>query len=143
MTERGDRPEQARVADEGVEPAPALGDCRPQPVERREIGEIGWHEGGASAVALDRVVELFEPPDGAGERDDMAAGPRQGERGGPSDAARGARDERDAALIRRSVRHFATRLRATREPAISRPPPEARAASGRLDRACPGRRPHR
>src|SRR5262249_25466110 len=66
-----------------------------EPIDARVVLEVERHERGRSAQALDRVVELLEPADGARERDNMGAGFGERECGGVADAARGAGDERD------------------------------------------------
>ena len=96
MAERRERPENAGIADQDVEPAEALVQRKPEPVDALVVLEVERHQRGGAAERLDRVVELLEPADGAGDGDDVGAGLRQRERGRIADAARGAGDERDA-----------------------------------------------
>src|SRR5262245_35730678 len=95
MAERGQRPKNAGIADQHVEPSETLVQREAEPVDALVVLEVEGYEGGRAAQGLDRVVELLESADRARERDDMGAGLRQRERGGVADAARGAGDERD------------------------------------------------
>ena len=99
VAERRHRPEGAGVADENVELAPALVRiARAEPVERIEILDVARHQGRLAAVRADCIVEIFERALGAGQRDDVGAGPGELKGDGAADAARGARHEGDAAL---------------------------------------------
>src|SRR6516162_1130040 len=95
MPERGQRPKNAGIADHHIESSETLVQGRAEPVDAQVVLEVERHERGRSAQALDRIVELLEPADGARERDNMGAGFGERERGGVADAARGAGDERD------------------------------------------------
>ena len=61
------------LATSDVEPAEALVQRKPEPVDALVVLEVERHQGGGAARALDRVVELLEPADGAGDSDDMRA----------------------------------------------------------------------
>src|SRR5215472_18015691 len=95
MPERGQRPKNAGIADHHIESSETLVQGRAEPIDAGVVFEIERHERGRSTQALDRVVELLEPADGARERDNMGAGFGERERGGVADAARGAGDERN------------------------------------------------
>src|SRR5262245_54126626 len=95
MAERGQRPKNAGIADQHIEPSETLVQGRAEPVDALVVLEVERYQGGRAAERLDRIVELLEAADRARERDDMGAGLRQRERGGVTDAARGAGDERD------------------------------------------------
>ena len=69
--------EDARIADEDVELAPALVDRRAEPVEGIEILEVEGTSVAAAPSAPDLVVELFERALRAGERNDVGAGLRR------------------------------------------------------------------
>src|SRR5262249_18002239 len=83
------------IADHHIESSETLVQGRAEPIDAGVVLEVERHERGRSTQALDRVVELLEAADGARERDNMAAGFGERERGGVADAARGAGDERD------------------------------------------------
>ncbi len=91
-------PSGAGVAEQGVEPAPAVVDRAAEPVERVEIGKVERNQrcAGAGRRGADFVVEFLEPALGARDRDHMRAALGERERGGAADSARGASDERDS-----------------------------------------------
>ena len=93
MARRRQRPEQAGVADENIELAPALEDRGAEPVERRKIGDVAGNERRLAAERADFVIQRFERALGAGQGDDMGAAARQLQRNGAADAARRASDE--------------------------------------------------
>ena len=95
MAHRRERAEQAGIRHQHVEPAVALVEREPKPVDAVVVFQVERHER-RGAARLDRVVKLLEPADGARDRHHMRAGLRQSERGCVADAARGAGDERDA-----------------------------------------------
>ena len=97
VAERGERPENAGIADEHIQPPVALGERRAEPRDPLEVLEVERHQRRGATGSADRVVKLFETADGAGDRDHMRARARQRERGRVADAARGAGDERDLA----------------------------------------------
>ena len=68
-----------------------------QPGDAFVILEIERHQRRGAASGADRVVEFFEPADGARDRDHVRARLRERKRGGVADAARSAGDERDTA----------------------------------------------
>ena len=84
------RDQNAGIADQDVELAVAFMQCGTKPRDAVEVGEIERHQGGAAAVFLDLVVELFKAALGSRHRDHMGAGFRQRKRGGIADTARGA-----------------------------------------------------
>ena len=73
MAERRERPENARIGDERIEPAEALVQGKPEAVDPLVVLEVERHQGGGAACALDGVVELLEPADRTGNSDDMRA----------------------------------------------------------------------
>ena len=106
VVQRRQDAENAGVADEGVEPAPASIERLAQPVDRRH-GRAGraaraWPGSPRRAERADLVVELLERALGARERDDMGAGAREGERRRAANAAGGARSPGRLGL----TRHF-------------------------------------
>ena len=130
MGERRQRAEHAGIGDEDVELAPALVDRPAEPVERGIIGDVARHQRGGRAGRADRVVELLERALGPRQCDHMRAGPRQLDRHGTADAARGAGDDGDA-VGERSFGHGAS----------GRPsrPAERRPRTGRAPRQAPPR----
>src|SRR5688572_15000384 len=96
MGQRRHFAENARVADQDVELAPALVDGTAEAINGVEIREVDRDERSGAAKGANLVVELFEGALRAGEGDHMRAGSGEGERGGAADAARGAGHDRDA-----------------------------------------------
>ena len=92
MGQRSDRAEDAGVAEEDVDAAPALEGRRAQAIDAGVVLEVEWDQCCRTALGLDLVVEVFEATDGARDRDHMRAGGRQSHRRRPADAARGAGD---------------------------------------------------
>ena len=92
-----------------------------EPVDALEILQVERHERGGAAGCLDLVVELFEPADGARDRDDMGAGRGEALGGVVADPARGAGDDGDPAFKRLALAHAvsARRLRCRISPAPS------------------------
>src|SRR3984885_2034826 len=84
------------IADEDIELAVAVIQCRAKPRDAVGVGQVERHQRGAAAVLSDLVVEFLEPALRARHRHDVRAGFRKGARGGIADAARGAGDESDA-----------------------------------------------
>ena len=99
MRERRDRAEHAGIADENVEPAPALMDRPAEPVERVVIPEIAGDQRRRRLVGrpqrADGVVEFLQRALGAGEGDDMHTLGGQRQRYSAADAARGAGHDGD------------------------------------------------
>ena len=97
MGNRRQRPENPGVADQNVELAPALVNRGAEAVEGLEILDVAGNQRRLAAQLADGVVQFLERALGAGQRDDMGAAPRQLERDGAADAARGAGDKSNAA----------------------------------------------
>ena len=98
MRQRRQRAQRCRHCPESSPASPALEDRGAQPVDGGEILEVERHQGGGAARLLDGVVGFFQPAHGAGDADHMRPGLAQRDGGGAADAARGAGDQRDAAL---------------------------------------------
>ena len=98
MAERRQLAEHAGIADQDVEPAPAFMDGRSQSVEGRVIRDIRRHQSGGATHRLDFIVELLEPPLGAGKGDDMRTFRGQCQGDIFANAARRTGDDRDAVL---------------------------------------------
>jgi len=96
MGERRDDAKRTGIAEEGVEPAPALEDRGAQPVDGVELAQVQRHECRGAALATDRVVGLLETAHRARDADDMRPGRTESNGGGASDAPRGAGNERYA-----------------------------------------------
>ncbi len=96
MPERHQLAEHAGIADEHVEPAPALVDRGAEAVDGVVVAQVEGDEGGRAARRPHGIVEILEGALRAGDRDHVGAGrgQRQGRRA--ADAARGPGDDRDA-----------------------------------------------
>ena len=105
VVQRRQRTEDAGVADEDVELAPALEQRRPELIDLVALAEIELQQRRLAAARADLVVELLERADGARGDDDVGAVLGEGERDGPADAARGAGDEREPVFERFLVFH--------------------------------------
>ncbi len=115
MAERRKDAEFRSVADQDVEPAPAVEDGGGELVDLDEVAQIHRHQGGGAARGSDRVVDFFEAADSARRHHDMRALTGKAHRNSGADAARGARDQGDLAgkpaghqLSRRAARRCTT-----------------------------------
>ena len=72
--ERRQRPEDAGIADQHVEPAVALVEREREPRDAVAVLHVERHQRGGAAGGLDLVVEFFQPADGARDRHHMRAG---------------------------------------------------------------------
>ena len=97
MAERREDAEFGGVADQDVEPAPAVEERRGEFVDLDEIAQVDRDEGGAAAGGANRVVDLFEAADRARRQHEMRALAREALGHRRADAARGAGDQRDLA----------------------------------------------
>ena len=73
MAERREDAELGGIADEDVEPAPAVQNPRGELVDLDEIAQVERDEGGAAAGRANRVVDLFEAADRARRQHHMRA----------------------------------------------------------------------
>ena len=98
--ERRQRPQRAGVADQRVEPAPALVQGLAEPIDGGEVAQIAGDQCrrrfDVGAQGANFVVELLQRALGAGEGDDVATGGGEGEGDRATDAARSAGDQGDA-----------------------------------------------
>src|SRR5439155_14384920 len=85
--------EDAGVADEDIELAPALVDGRPQRVDLVMHFEVQGEQRGAAAAGPDLIVDLLEGAGSAADQDQMRAFPGVRQRHSPADATRGSGDE--------------------------------------------------
>ena len=108
MAQRRHRAQHAGIAEERIEPAPALEDRGAEPVERVEILEVQRHQRGLAARLADFVVGFLEPAHGARHQDHMRAGRRQRDGRRASDAARGPGHEGDFILQKLAHRGLRT-----------------------------------
>ena len=93
MRQGPERAEHAGVADEDVDAAEALVERRAERVDPVELAQIERHERRLGAFGLNRVVEILERADGAGDGDDVRAFAGKAACHGGADAARCAGDE--------------------------------------------------
>ena len=105
MAERRKDAELGGVADEDVEPAPAVVDRRGELVDLDEVAQIDRDQRGAAARGADFVVDFFEAADGARRQHDMRPLFGKAHRDRGTDAARGAGDE--CHLAGEAARHHA------------------------------------
>src|SRR6516164_5896238 len=95
MAERREDAEFGGIADEDIEPAPAVEQFRCELVDLDEIAQIDGDEGGAAADGTDGVVDFLETAHRPRREDDMSALARKALGDGCTDAARGAGDQCD------------------------------------------------
>ena len=100
VMQRRQRPEDAGVADENVELAPALVERWAELVDFVALADVEFEERCLAAKSADLVVELFQPADGARGDDDVRALPGKLERHGTADAAGSAGHQRQAIFER-------------------------------------------
>jgi hypothetical protein len=93
MSQRRQRPEDAGVADEHVELAPALVDGGAQGIDLVVGLEVEREQRGAAATGPYLVVDLLERAGGAADQDQMCAFLGVGQRHGSPHAAGGPRDQ--------------------------------------------------
>ena len=117
MRHRSDDPELAGIADQPVEVTPAIKDHASQPVDAVTLAQIERHKRAGPARLLDRVVEVFESADGAGDGDHMRAAARCLERCLIANAAARPGDEDDLAG---EVSHGVSSPRASARPSWDR-----------------------
>jgi hypothetical protein len=96
LVRRRQRAERAGAGGQAVEPAEALVERPAQLVDARIVAQVERRERGFPAGGLDLVVERFERLLAARDGHHAPAPPRQLQRHGAADAARGAGDEGDA-----------------------------------------------
>ena len=103
--QRRQRAEDAGVADEDVELAPARKQRRPELIELVALGKVDLQQRRLAAALADLVVELFQGADGARGDDDVGAVLGEGDGHGATDAARGAGHECEPVFERFLVFH--------------------------------------
>ena len=96
MTERRQRTQNAGIANQNVELAPALEDRRAQPVDGVEIGQIERNERGFAADLADLVIDFLQAAHSAGDQDRVRAFSGKGQCDRAANATGGACDHREA-----------------------------------------------
>src|SRR6516165_9954439 len=95
MAERREDAEFGGVANEDVQPTPAVEQPRCELVDLDEVAQVDGDERSGAAGTADGVVDLFEATDRSGGKHDMSALAREALGDGRADAPRGAGDQRD------------------------------------------------
>ena len=99
------------VANKNVELAPATVNRGAEAVEGFKILDVAGNQSRLAAQLADGVIQFLKRALCAGKGDDMGAAPRQFERDGAANAARGAGDKGDASRkFLFNLRHFQTIL---------------------------------
>ena len=99
MPHRAQLPQHARVGDQNIEAAEALGQRAAQPVDLLAVTQVHRHQGrGLARCLLHGVVHLFQSTRGTGDEDEPGAFGGEAAGDGRADAARGTGHERDPAF---------------------------------------------